>query len=103
LEGLGIYSELLKTITVADEPWNIYYYRDKDKVEVDFVMENHAGQVIGIEVKANQTIFNQDFRGLRKLATLTDKKWISGIILYNGDKCLSFGDNLWAVPFSLLD
>ena len=98
-----VYSELLKTITVADEPWTIYYYRDKDKVEVDFVLENHARKIIGIEVKASSTVFNQDFRGLRKLATLTDENWISGIILYNGDKCLSFGDNLWAIPFSLLD
>jgi hypothetical protein len=40
---------------------------------------------------------------LRKLAGLADKNWISGIVLYNGDKCLSFGDNLWAIPFSLLD
>ena len=98
-----VYGELLKTITLADEPWNIYYYRDKDKVEVDFVLENHARKIIGIEVKASHTVFNQDFRGLRKLAILTNKDWISGIVLYNGDKCLSFGDNLWAIPFSLLD
>lgn len=24
-------------------------------------------------------------------------------LLYSGDKCLSFGDNLWAIPFSFLD
>lgn len=89
--------------TQADEPWNIYYYRDKDQVEVDFILENHARKIIGIEVKASQTIVNQDFRGLRKLAGLADKNWISGIVLYSGDKCLSFGDNLWAIPFSFLD
>jgi len=98
-----VYSELLKTITMADEPWNIYYYRDKDQVEVDFVLENHNRKMIGIEVKASSTVFNQDFRGLRKLAALSDKEWLSGIVLYNGDKCLSFGNNLWAIPFSLLD
>lgn len=98
-----VYSELLKTITVTEEPWNIYYYRDKDKVEVDFILENHARKIIGIEVKASHTIFNQDFKGLRKLAALTEKNWITGIVLYSGDKCLSFGDNLWAIPFSLLD
>ncbi len=98
-----VYGELLKTISFTEEPWNIYYYRDKDKVEVDFILENHVRKVIGIEVKASHTIFNQDFRGLRKLADLTDKNWISGIVLYNGDKCLSFGDKLWAIPFSMLD
>jgi predicted AAA+ superfamily ATPase len=98
-----VYSELLKMCTLANEPWNIYYYRDKDQVEVDFILENHARKIIGIEVKAGHTIFNQDFRGLRKLASLADKNWISGIVLYNGDECLSFGDNLWAIPLSLLD
>lgn len=98
-----VYSELLKMCTLANEPWNIYYYRDKDLVEVDFILENHARKIIGIEVKASQTILNQDFRGLRKLASLADKNWISGLVLYSGDKCLSFGDNLWAIPFSFLD
>jgi len=98
-----VYSELLKMCAQQNEPWNIYYYRDKDQVEVDFILENHAHKIIGIEVKASQTILNQDFRGLRKLANLADKNWISGIVLYNGDTCLSFGDNLWAIPFSFLD
>lgn len=69
----------------------------------DFILENHARKIIGIEVKASQTILNQDFRSLRKLASLADKNWVSGIVLYSGDKCLSFGDNLWAVPFTFLD
>lgn len=98
-----VYGELLKMCTNNDEPWNIYYYRDKDQVEVDFILENHARKVIGIEVKAGQTIFNQDFRGLRKLATLAGNNWQSGIILYNGNQCLSFGEKLWAIPFSFLD
>lgn len=98
-----VYNELLKMNTQATEQWNIYFYRDKDQVEVDFILEDHEQNVIGIEVKASHTIINQDFRGLRKLAALTGKKWISGIVLYSGDTCLSFGDNLWAIPLSLLD
>ncbi len=89
--------------TISNEPWNIYYYRDKDQVEVDFILENHARKIIGIEVKVSHTILNHDFRGLRKLASLADKNWVSGIVLYSGDKCLSFGDNLWGIPLSLLD
>lgn len=97
-----VYGELLKTISLTDESWSIYYYRDKDQVEVDFILENYAGHIIGIEVKASQTIFNQDFKGLRKIAMLAGDRWICGIVLYNGNKCLPFGDNLWAIPFSLL-
>ena len=98
-----VYGELLKIITMSEDPWEIFHYRDKDQVEVDFVLENNERKIIGIEVKASSTVFNQDFRGLRKLASLTNQNWLSGIVLYNGEQCLSFGENLWAVPFSLLD
>ena len=98
-----VYGELLKTINVLDDLWRIYYYRDKDQVEVDFVLENDERKIIGIEVKASSTVCNQDFRGLRKLASLAAKDWMSGIVLYNGTQCLSFGDSLWVIPFSMLD
>lgn len=97
-----VFGELLKMTSIQSEPWEIYYYRDKDQIEVDFVLENPERKIIGIEVKASSTIFNQDFRGLRKLASLTGKNWISGIVLYDGQQSLSFGDNLWAIPLSLL-
>jgi predicted AAA+ superfamily ATPase len=98
-----VYGELLKMIDQDEDLWNIFFYRDKDQVEVDFVLENSANQVIGIEVKASSTIFNHDFRGLRKLATVAGDNWQTGIILYKGHQCLSFGDKLWAIPFSFLD
>lgn len=60
-------------------------------------------KIIRIEVKSSKTILNQDFKGLRKLAAIAKKDWITGIVLYNGDKCLSFAENLWAIPFSFLD
>ena len=98
-----VYSELLKTISYEDEPWDIFHYRDKDQIEVDFVLENSENKIMGIEVKASSTVFNQDFRGLRKLSALVGNDWICGIIFYNGEQCLSFGDSLWAIPFSLID
>jgi predicted AAA+ superfamily ATPase len=99
-----VYSELLKIINITSEPWEIFHYRDKDQSEVDFILENQEQRtIIGIEVKASSTIFNHDFRGLRKIASLVGKHWVTGIVLYNGEQCLSFGDNLWAIPFSLFD
>lgn len=97
-----VYSELLKIISINDETWNIFHYRDKDQIEVDFVLESPDRKIFGIEVKASNTVVNQDFRGLRKLASIARKNWNSGIILYNGEQCLPFGENLWAIPFSLL-
>ncbi len=69
---------------------------------MDFVLERGDGKIIGIQVKASKTILPQDFNGLKKLSTLSDTQWLSGIVLYDGDYCLSFGQNFWALPFSLL-
>lgn len=97
-----VYGELLKAINLKQDEWKIFHYRDKDQVEVDFVLENIDNKIIGVEVKASRTILNKDFNGLRKLSKLAKKDWFSGLILYNGDRCLPFGDNLWAIPFSFL-
>ncbi|MGE3920303.1 MAG: ATP-binding protein [Gammaproteobacteria bacterium] len=97
-----VYSELLKSISINEEPWDVFYYRDKDQMEVDFVLEDPEKNIIGVEVKASSTVFNNDFHGLKKLSLLVGKKWLSGIVLYNGHHCLSFGDNLWAIPLSML-
>jgi len=39
----------------------LFHYRDRDQVEVDMVLEHAAGTVIGIEVKAAETIRAEDF------------------------------------------
>jgi len=42
------------------------YYRDADKFEVDAVIENGTGQLMGVEVKAAATVKENDLRGLKK-------------------------------------
>lgn len=98
-----VYSELAKIINTSSMPWNIFHFRTKDKVEVDFVLENHEKNIIGIEVKASATVFPQDFKGLKKLAETSGKHWKGGILLYDGKYSLPFGEKLWAVPFACLD
>lgn len=94
--------ELVKTLSLTSEPWQIYHYRDKDQVEVDFVLESPDRQLIGIEVKAAATVTHNDFRGLKKLQSLTGKRFTTGIVLYDGDRALPFGESMWAIPMSLL-
>jgi hypothetical protein len=94
--------ELSKTLSLTPEPWQIFHYRDKDQVEVDFVLESTDRQLIGIEVKAAATVNHNDFRGLKKLKALTGKRFVSGIVLHDGDQVLPFGEGLWAVPLAML-
>ena len=97
-----VFSELLKAITTAENDYALMYYRDADKVEVDVVIENAAGQLVGVEVKATATVKESDLRGLRKLSTLAGAKFKMGVLLYDGDDAMPLGGNIWAAPLSTL-
>ena len=97
-----VYAELRKALALSDEAWYLSHYRDKDQVEVDFVLENPQRQLIGIEVKAAATVQVQDFKGLRKLQTQTGADFLTGIVLYDGAHALPFGPGMWAVPLAAL-
>jgi hypothetical protein len=43
-----------------------------------------------------------DFRGLRKLAEATGKRFVAGVVLYDGETSARFGDRLYAVPIRAL-
>ena len=97
-----IYSELLKQATWAERDYTLHTYRDKDQVEVDFVIEDPAGQIVGVEIKAAASVSAGDLSGLKKLATLAGKKFVAGIVMYDGEDTLPIGQRLWAVPISTL-
>ncbi len=97
-----VFGELLKTVSLSSEQWFISHYRDKDQVEVDFVLESPLRAVIGIEVKAAATVNAADFKGLRRLREQCGSDFLSGILLYDGHAALPFGADLWAVPASWL-
>ena len=62
-----VVAEVLRLLTWSDRPCAVSYYRDKDQDEVDLVLEDEQGAVVGIEVKASATVTAADFKGLRKL------------------------------------
>jgi len=81
---------------------SMFQYRDKDKREIDFVLED-ASKTIAIEVKASEAIRSKDFSTIQWFRNRFCKKKDSvGIILYCGKDPLSFGEGLWALPISSL-
>ena len=69
--------------------------------EVDIVIErNH--QVAGVEVKSSATVNISDFKGLHKFKTALGKHFVCGVILYNGDTSIGFGNGLHAIPLNTL-
>lgn len=97
-----VFSELLKHRNTAEGRYQIFYYRDRDQYEVDFVIENAAGDIIGIEVKSNSSVKARDLRGLQRLATLAGEKFQGGYLLYDGEQILPLGERQWAIPISSL-
>ena len=97
-----VFAELLKALSLPGQSWRIYHYRDKDQVEVDFVLENSRLEVIGIEVKASSAVNLADFKGLIKLRDLLGKQFLCGVVVYDGEHVLPFGPSLWAVPLAYL-
>jgi len=80
------YSELLKEATYSKNSVDIYHFRDLRKKEIDFVLENRNGNIIGIEVKAKASIKKSDLKGMIELAKEAQDKFIRGIIFYGGNE-----------------
>ena len=78
------------------------YYRDTDQFEVDLVIENAAGELVGVEVKAAATVKPSDLRGLKKWSSLAGQRFKMGVVLYDGDETLPLGNGLWAAPLATL-
>lgn len=97
-----VHGELLKQASWSEDRVSLFHYRDKDQAEVDFVVESAAGEVIGIEIKAGATVGASDFRGLERLSVASGRRFRLGVVLYDGDRTLSFGGGLLAAPLSCL-
>lgn len=97
-----VFSEILKQSQWLDDVCVIHHFRDKDQAEVDLVVENTVGDVVGIEVKAAATAGSADFKGLRKLADACGEEFKLGVVLYDGDQLVPFGERMFAAPVSSL-
>ena len=101
LEGFA-YAELVKAVALSDEETSVSHYRDKDQVEVDFVLERSPGEIVGIEVKASATVRPSDFRGLARLKASTGERFACGIVLHDGERIQLTSPKLFAMPVKML-
>jgi predicted AAA+ superfamily ATPase len=96
------FQELRRQASWYRESVAFFHYRDKDGAEVDIVIERGARALAGIEIKASATATGADFRALRKLKEASGKRFVAGVVLYDGEACASFGDGMYAVPLRAL-
>lgn len=97
-----VLAELLKLATWNGARFEFHHFRDRYDNEVDVVIEDQDGHVVGIEVKSSATVSSVDFSGLRKLADACGKRFTLGLVLYDHDTLVPFGERLFAAPISTL-
>ena len=93
-----VVQELQRQADWCDRPPGFHHFRNRDGVEVDLVLERGPDRVSAVEVKLSATVTTKDFRGLRKLQSALGARFINGVVLYDGEELLPFGDRLWAIP-----
>ncbi|WP_262711579.1 ATP-binding protein [Prosthecodimorpha hirschii] len=97
-----VYSEILKLAAWSDRRLSFSHFRTRDGDEVDLVIEDRRGRLVGIEVKASATVRDDDFKGLRKLQEAAGDRFLRGLVLLDHDRVIPFGERLTAVPISSL-
>ncbi|HET6508434.1 MAG TPA: ATP-binding protein [Baekduia sp.] len=96
-----VVNELLKQATWAETEARAYHYQRRDE-DVDLVLEDRAGAVVGVEVKAAATITARDWRWLAKLRDARGASFRAGVVVAPVAQTTPLGDRLWAVPLRAL-
>jgi predicted AAA+ superfamily ATPase len=94
--------ELRKQATWSETRPQLFHFRRPTGQEVDLVLENGAGEIVGIEIKASATVGAGDFKGLHSLAELTERRFRRGVVLYTGTESVPFGPQFHALPVNVL-
>ncbi len=97
-----VFQELGRQASWQEIPTEFFHFRDKDGIKTDIVLQQTSGAVAGVEIKAASTVSSKDFRGLRKLEQASGDRFVRGVVLYDGEISIPFGDRLHAVPISRL-
>ena len=87
--------------------WNrtraqLFHFRTQTGQEVDILLEDASGRVVGIEVKSGASVAADDLKGLRVLRETLGKRFLRGMVLYAGSEFVPFGTELYALPVSAL-
>ena len=97
-----VVQQLVAQAAWTDPDLRFGHYRDKDGLEVDFVV-TRGRHTWGVEVKAAASIMPGDGRGLARLAARCGAHFAGGILLYAGRDVLPMHDRrMLAVPIRAL-
>ncbi len=96
-----VYHEL-SALTDLTSGYSLTQYRDSNKHEIDFLVEDDANATLAIEVKAGSVVSASDFKHIKWFAKTFTPKTLIGVVLYSGTDTVRFGERLYAVPLGAL-
>ena len=97
-----VLAELLKLASWSQDRYEFSHFRDKERKEVDIVIEDRRGRVVGIEVKASATVTGGNFAGIHRLSEACGDRFALGMVLHDHEHIVPFGERLLAAPISAL-
>lgn len=98
-----VVNELRKQASWAEQEVRLFHYRDhRGRGEIDVIVEAPDGRLVGVEVKAAQSVVERDFRHLADVAAKLGSEFVHGFVVYLGARTLRFGERLSAIPLSAL-
>lgn len=92
--------ELQKQATWSKRRPQLFHFRTQTGQEVDVVLEDQAGHLVGIDVKSSTSVTSGDFKGLRALREITGRRFRRGLVIYTGSEPVAFEKDLLAVPIT---
>ncbi len=97
-----IVMEVIKQLGWSKTGASPFHFRTSAGQEVDLVLERRSGELVGIEIKASETVRSSDFNGLRTLKRIAGEKMKLGLVIHLGSNTTTFGEQLLALPVSAL-
>jgi len=101
LESFAV-QEAIRQTTWLDSPVAAGYWRTRDMVEVDLVLERYDGAVVAIEVKAADTIKKDQLSPLKALRDRLGQSFAVGIAFYTGQAGYLADDRIYVLPIDRL-
>jgi hypothetical protein len=94
--------EVRKQIGWSKTRPRLFLYRTHKQREVDVVLEDRSGHVVGIEVKSSASLKADASAGIKDLAECCGDSFVRGVVLYLGDEVVPFSRRIHAVPLPAL-
>ena len=97
-----VVGEVRKQVSWMDAPIAMGHWRTDAGEEVDLVLEDDAGRVIAIEVKADQRVEAAGLKGMRTLRDSLGDRFVGGVAMTTGSRSYTYEERIHVCPIDRL-